>query len=189
MIGLDSSKEEVKEVARRANDLLWQIADIRRRKDAKQAQLDKHVADVQKKYGVPVEDLKHVEKALIDELVQLVGPLFHQLVAKGTKTIKLRSGSISLRKSSRPTLMVNHPGGDAAIIKRLASLGGLKQFTSVPKRILNKEALKLDPELVARINGVEIVQKTSMIIKPTKVQGEIIVTPDPLTISLPNEGD
>lgn len=123
---------------------------------------------------------------MVDELVKLVVPRFILLVARGTKTIKLRSGQISLRLSS-PALEV--ADSEEAVLQRIAKAGGVRRFTRPGKRTLNKDALKKNPSFVKRIKGLLIVQHQNLVIKPSKIQGEIVRDAEGLQDPFGNEED
>jgi phage host-nuclease inhibitor protein Gam len=181
----DANEEvDIREVRRQANELLKAITITRRSRLLKQARLNRRVEALQERFGAEIEELKQHEVVLVEQLKNLVLPHFKQLVVKGTKTIKLRYGNIRLRRASMDTLELSDD--EAKIIRRIARHRGLKKFTRL-KRILDKEALKRNPAFVTKIQGLAIIRKTSLIISPNNIQGEIAVTADPLTINMPEE--
>lgn len=184
---MSDMQEYVKGVAGRTNKLLECIAEVRRESQRHQAQLDAQRQVLQQQYGTKIEACAEQEKRLVDELVGLVEPNFDLLALKGTKTIKFRAGEISLRTNA-PALEVTDPAGDAAVIRRIRRHGGLRKFTTIGARSLNKNALKAAPDFVTHIRGIEIVRRTNMVIKPAETQGEIIRTSDKFSVTLTTEG-
>jgi phage host-nuclease inhibitor protein Gam len=181
---------DIKEAATNANDLLRQIGDTRRERLRKQAELDAGVQKLKDELGPAIDTLKQQEESFIDQLVKMVLPRFGQLVRAGTKTIYLRSGEISMKASSKETLEIAEGVSEDLIINRIARRSGLRKFTRLGKRTLNKEALKKDPAFVAKIKDLSIVRKNSLVIKPASSQGEEIVRDTtPLSVPLPPQQD
>lgn len=170
------------EVAKQANELVRQLGEVARKREQREATLNRTVQAAKDKYGPVIEEAKLLETDLATQINELIMPSFALLAEKGTRTIKLRSGLISLR-DSKQALEVSD--SEATVIKRIAKHGGLRKFTRPGKRSLDKEALKKEPTFVDKIKGLAIVQATNLIIKPSRAQGEIITTPDPKTITVP----
>jgi phage host-nuclease inhibitor protein Gam len=176
--------ENVNETASKANDLLRQIAATRRRRIQKEARLNARVQALKDRDGPEIEALKQSEASLTDQLVKLVVPKFVFLAIKGTKTIRLRHGEISLRLSPESLELSED---EAVIIRRIRKQGGLRKFTRMGKRTLDKAALKKDPAFVAKIPGLAIVRRQHLSIRLPKTQGEIVLTADALSTQLSEE--
>jgi phage host-nuclease inhibitor protein Gam len=174
----------VKETASQANELLRQIAAARRKRAQKEALLNARVQTLKDRHGSEIEALKQHEASLIDQLVGLVVPKFALLAVKGTKTIKLRSGEISIRLSPESLEVTDD---EDAIIRRIRKQGGLRKFTRLGKRTLDKAALKKNPAFVARIQGLAIVRRQQLTIKLPQAQGEVVLTADALRTPLPEQ--
>ena len=174
----------VRETARQANELLRDLGRIRRNRSLQQARLNARLQATKDRYGPSIEELAQQEAQLSQQLAELILPKFALLAISGSRTIKLRSGEISLRRG-REALAVTDD--EAVIIRRIAARGRLRQFTRLGKRSLNREALKQDPAFVARIKGLDIIRSQSLVIKPARAQGEIVLSADALRVSLPAE--
>jgi phage host-nuclease inhibitor protein Gam len=174
-----------RELARQANDILRDIGRVRRMHQGEQARLNAKVQALQDRHGPHIQALKEEETELSKQLAELVVPRFAALAFRSTKTIKLRSGEVSLRLGQEALEV--HDDEDA-IIRRIQRRRGLNRFTRVGKRTLNKDALKRDPKFVSRIYGLIIVRRQFLVIKPRHTQGEISLSAEAISVELP-KGD
>jgi phage host-nuclease inhibitor protein Gam len=178
---------DIDEVANRANELLGDFLDTLRKRLDRERTLNDKVKELQDAYGPDIDALKKRENDLFNQLVVLVTPRFMELVRKGTKTIYLRNGEIQRRTAGKDKLDYADGFKEEHILKQIKRLGGLRRFTVV-KRTVSKDALKKDPQFLARIKGVVITRKVSLIIKPFGVQGEEIVRDvNPLIVPFPKQ--
>jgi phage host-nuclease inhibitor protein Gam len=181
---MTTSVEELRSIGARASQLLAEIGTVYRTRTRKQTQLDDRIKKVQERYGPEVESLQNQQNALVRQLVGLVLPHFDDLAAEGTKTIKLRSGELSLRLGPEALQIDN----DEDVINQLRRRAVLKAFTKVT-RTIDKVALKKRPELVSKLKGVTVVRSEKLHIKPTKLRGtEITLSTDNLTVTVPEGG-
>lgn len=171
---------DVKSVARRANELVGQIGTLRRKRILRENRLNKRIEALKKNEGPAIEILKQQEEGLVSELIDLITPNFRQLAIKGTATIKLRTGTISLRRSPEALEISD----EKAVMRGLRRLGKILSYTVLPERRLNKNAIKKDPELVAKLNGASLVRDTKVIIRPSSASGEEIIRSSD-TLSIP----
>lgn len=183
-----SSVENIKQSALLANELMKQLGEVRRSREVKQVQLNARIQQLKDQYGPGIETDKQKESKVIEQLLKIVLPQFALLAVKNQKTIKFRNGTIALRKG-KAALVVTEPAGEDAVIRRIAARGGLRRFTRMSKRTLDKDALKKDPDFVAKVKGIEIQRKTSVVIKPSKVQGEIVLSTESLSVPIMEEAD
>jgi len=185
MAPVPSETPSSRALAVQANDILRDIGRVRRMREHQQNQLNARVQALQDRYGPRIQTLQEEESALAKQLANVVVPRFAALAFRQTKTIKLRSGEVSLRLGAE-SLEVHDD--EEAIIRRIRRRRGLNRFTRVGKRTLNKEALKRDPKFVSRIYGLLVVRRQFLVIKPRHTQGEITVTAEAMSVALP-EGD
>lgn len=182
---MPSETPSSRELARQANDILRDIGRVRRMRQHQQNRLNARVQALQDHHGPHIQSLQEEENALAKQLADLVTPRFAALAFRQSKTIKLRSGEVSLRLGQE-ALEVHDD--EEAIIRRIRRKRGLNQFTRVGKRTLDKAALKRDPTFVARIYGLVIVRRQYLVIKPRQTQGEIVLTAEAMSVELP-KGD
>jgi phage host-nuclease inhibitor protein Gam len=176
-------EETTKAVATQANDMIKELAHLDREANAKEAVLNRRLQEVRDELGPAVEELKKKRDAAAESLKQLVTPHFNELVKPGTKTVYLRNGEISQRAGSE-ALELLIP--EKQVIAQIRRAKGVRRFIR-RKEELDKVALKKNPAFVSKIPGLAIVRKTSLIIKPAKSQGEIVLSPSPVVISQPEE--
>jgi phage host-nuclease inhibitor protein Gam len=178
---------DIDEVANRANELLGDFLDTLRKRLDRERTLNDKVKVLQDAYGPDIDALKRREDDLFKQLVGLVTPRFSELVRKNTKTIYLRNGEIQRRTASKDKLDYADGYTEQNILKQIKRLGGLRRFT-VLKRTVTKDALKKDPKFLAKLKGLVITRKVSMIIRPSNVQGEEIVREtNPLIVPFPEQ--
>jgi phage host-nuclease inhibitor protein Gam len=181
---MTTSVEELRSIGARASRLLSEIGTVHRMRARKQTQLDDRIKKIQERYGPEIESLQNQQNALVKQLVGLVLPHFDDLAAEGTKTIKLRSGELSLRLGPEALQIDN----DDDVIKQLRRRAMLNAVTKVT-RTIDKVALKKRPELVSKLKGVSIVRSEKLHIKPTKLRGaEITLSTDNLAVTVPEGG-
>jgi phage host-nuclease inhibitor protein Gam len=172
------TEPSVEEVLDRHLDELGQIV----RELAKlQAQWDAEVNTVKKKYKSQVDALTARRDETRDALAEYASAHRSKLLTGRGKIVQLRSGTIRW-KYTKPTLSIAEDVSEEVVVRRIRQQRGLKRFTKVGKRTLNKTALVADPEFVARIRGLRVIQREDFIIKPTKAQTEIVKQGSPLTV-------
>lgn len=185
---VDSPVVNIKATVAAANELLREIVEVRTTRLRKQDTLDRRVNALKTKHGPEIDILQKQEDALIRQLTGLVLPKFFLLAFKGTKTIKLRSGEISLRDSAEKLVVDDD---EKTVIKRIGRSGGgnLTKFTRlVRKRELDKNALKKDPSFVEKIKGIRITRDTTVVIKPSRARASAIeLAADKLSVQIQKE--
>jgi phage host-nuclease inhibitor protein Gam len=185
---LSATVSSIRQVIRRANELLRGIAEVRRQRLVQEASLNEEVQKLKDVYGPTIDALTTLEEKHVAELVGLVLPRFYKLARKGTKTIFLRSGQIKLRSASEDKVVIADGVSEDTIIKRIARKRGIRKFTRIGKRTLNRDALKQHPEFVAQIEDLSLRRTTTLTIMPARTQGsEIKLDADNLSIPLPQE--
>ncbi len=78
------------------------------------------------------------------------------------KTLKLRSGEISRRLTSKTEV-----NDEAAVLASLRKIGRLRAYTKV-KVTLDRQKLLRVPELVRKLKGIDIVNGENMVLKPIR---------------------
>lgn len=180
---LPAAVDEIRETAIRANDLLRQIATVRRNKARAEALLEEQIQELKDREGPAIETLKQEEESIVRQLVELIMPKFDQLAVSGTQMIRLRNGEIRKHRGHE-SLEVSDD--EEIIIRRIARKGGLTKYTRVGKRTLDRTALKKAPAFVAKIKGLKVVRNPALILSLPQEQGEVIQTNDTLSIPLPH---
>jgi phage host-nuclease inhibitor protein Gam len=179
----------LRQIVRRANELLQGIANARRERVYLEAKLKERVEAFQQEYGPSIDRFKQMEEARVDELIELVSPRFRRLVRKGTQTIFMRHGQVAYNKGSEK-VEIAEGVSEEVIIKRIARIGGLRKYTSLGKRTIRRSVLVKNPEFVARIKDLSIVRRPRFIIRLPKVQGqsiEIKKDASHISVELPKE--
>jgi phage host-nuclease inhibitor protein Gam len=184
MWALSSTAGDLQVIVDRANVLIGQIGSKRRAWLRKEKELEDELQKLKDERGPGIDRIKAEERALIGELTQLVMANFMQLVKPGTKTVSLRNGEISLRESSRPALEITEGVKEETVINRIRRARGVRKYLRV-KYELDKDALKAAPDFVKKIKDLSIVRRTTLLIRPTQVQGEKIKEKDPLNVTVP----
>ncbi len=175
----------IRDTGRRANELMREIGITHRALLVRQARLNKHIQTLKDREGPAIDALSKQLSALTAELVELVVPSFALLVLGKTKTIRTRNGEISLRFSPEALFVEDD---ENKIIQNIRRKRGATRFLRRGKVTLDKRALKADPAFVARIRGLRIGRNVSLIIKPSKTQGEeIVLEQSKLSVTLPQE--
>jgi phage host-nuclease inhibitor protein Gam len=165
--------EDLHQVASRANELLAELGRVVRDLKRKNADHDDAIQKVNDEHGPEIDRLTAKREELKGQIADLVLPRFWVLAKKRTKTIFLRNGEISL-SFGRESVEVAEGVSEETIIGRIRRRRGLKNFTRVGKRTLNRDALRTAPWFVAKINDLAIVRKPSLTFKPAEAQGEEI---------------
>lgn len=170
------------DAAAQANKLLEALSAAMQKLDSEQASMDEEIRAIKERYAPRIDELSSERDGLVEELATLSQEHWEELRKPGTKSILLRAGEIS-KKLSQPALQVE--GDEETIVKRIGRHGGLRAFTRVGKRTLDKAKLKAAPGFVEKIKGIQIVQTENLVIKPAQTQGEIIHKGDPLKVPVP----
>lgn len=178
--------ETTKAVAAQANDLVRELIMTKHRYEKKSAALDKRLQKVKDELGPEVEELKQHLDLLDSQVKDLVRPRFKLLSSGRSKTIKLRSGEIS-KRFGPPKLALED--NEAILITRVRKAKGVRRFIRKGKESLDRVALKKDPSFVQKIKGMSIVRDEFIVIRPSKSQGEIILTPDITTFNPSEDAD
>lgn len=175
------SAADKRQLAKYCSDLLREIAHERRERLRLQARLDLAVSRAKDRYGSEIEEHKQKEQDIIRILLRTLLPDFLAMAMPGTKTVRLRGGEVSLRTNPVSIEVVDEDQAFAYLKRR----GMFRRFTRV-KYELDKAALKKAPQLLRLLPGIKVVQRQSVVLRLPKVQGEIIVDGDTLSLPLPD---
>lgn len=162
------SIEERRSIAlrKRANTLLAQYGYTDNELTSLQAQLEKEVAAVVARYEPQLSQLSRRRELLISRLLDIVGDderwVLMMIGHKG-KTLPLRSGDISRRTTSKTKVT-----DLADLLKGLRARKLLRKFTTAQEPKPDLVKLKKNPGLVARLPGIELVERENMVLKPKK---------------------
>ncbi len=174
------------DLAKEADELLESIGDVINKLEIQENQLNERIKKVKGEFGDKIDELTKRRDDLAGQLAGLAKQHRKELVEPGTKMISLRHGQIRWRRSPRALEVEDH---EAIIIERIRRLRGLRTFTRVGKRTLDKTKLKAAPGFVTRVKGLKITQTEDLVIDPAKVQSEIVRTGDPLKFPASQEGE
>jgi phage host-nuclease inhibitor protein Gam len=142
-------------VFRELETLGSELSEIDTKERKLEAEKDEAIKAILDKIGPQIDPLVARRTEIVERLSEMVVEHEDILTANNTKTVDLRSVTLSVR-SSPGVLVVEKPDGESRAIRALRRLRKLKMFTRVGKRTLNKDALKKNPEVVAKVPGVYI---------------------------------
>lgn len=162
-VRIDRSRRQwaVPQTREEAIDSIAEIGRLQRERRRLEAAMNEELAAVRARHEAEAAPLA----LAIDGLSQAVGLWAEanraQLTDNGrTRTAKLASGDLGWRLSP-PSVQVD---GEAAVLEELHRRG-LQRFVRV-RESLNKEAVLHEPEAVADVPGIGIVQREDFIIRP-----------------------
>lgn len=132
-------------------------------------------------FAGPIDKLTAQRDAVRDELAARAAVHRDALTSGTDKMIRLRHGTLRW-KFTQPTLEIEDGVSEATLIERIRRARGLKKFTVLGKRTLDKKALKKSPGFVARIRGMRIIRRENFLIVLAETQAEIVKAGDPFVV-------
>lgn len=159
------------------------------------ARIQNEIDSIAQDYAEKILALQEEAKMKISPLKKNVDSIFTGIYAycsanrpalldKGRKTIDLPSGTICWRYNP-PSVLFKH-GLKIADVIAILKKKRLGKFVRV-KHEINKEAILLNPDAVAKIPEIRIVQEETFNVKPNDLKTEITGNPTDLQKALPSE--
>lgn len=169
---------------RRANTLVRRIARNRRAYRRDELKLEAGITALKARYGPGIDARKELDTQLTGELVATTEPWFDQLVKAGTAMIALFGAKYQHKKPSKPKLDMGGQSEDD-VIEQLRAMGLLDKFATI-KYELKKDALKEDPELMAKL-GLSVDDTPNVVITLDTAQGDPLYKHNSISVPLPKE--
>jgi phage host-nuclease inhibitor protein Gam len=161
-LDLPQSIEEV-------DSLVAHIGELQREVSAKQSAMNKQIEALKGHYGPQVDLLVQAINQDLEAIEAYAAVNRNHLTGDGkTKTIKLRSGTISWRNTPKSVTI----RGVQQVIDRLKALG-LTQYIRVKEEV-DKNAILANPDKALAIEGVKLTQREEFVVVPSNSQAEVI---------------
>jgi phage host-nuclease inhibitor protein Gam len=183
---MDLSPRGIRKAVTETNRLIGELGKVRRQRTVIEARMNGKIQRIKNEEEPKIKALQEHEAALVEQLLDLVLPRYEFLRHGKTKTIKLANGTISLRRN-KVAVEVTDDDVDA-VIRRIQRRGLTRKFLRRGKFTINKTALAASPDAVARIKGIQLVNKSTLTIAPSKVDVEPLKRDvDSVKVVLPEE--
>lgn len=169
------STKSKKEISAEIEAELSQLTVVDSELTAAEVRLETEIKKIKDKHSPKIDELSEKRSQAIDTIVELWENNRDTLQDGDSKTIKFRSGTLSV-KFTAGSLTIED---ESVVMKYLRRKGKLRAYTRAGKRTIDKRALKNDPEFVDKAPGMHISRPEVLTIGLAKTQTEIVETLNP----------
>ena len=161
-IQLPASKEEV-------DKLVADIGELQREQAMNEAAMNQQIEALKAYYGPKADLLSLAIKDKLQAIEAYAAVHRAELTEDGkTKTVKLRSGTISWRLTPRAVTV----RGVEQVKARLEEMG-LKKYLRV-KTEIDKQAILADPAQALAVDGIKLTRREEFVVTPSHTQAEVV---------------
>lgn len=183
---MDLTAGQLRKIRSQANQLMGELGRVSRRRQVVESQLNDRIQKLKDQANPKIEELTKKEDELIGQLLDLVLPRYMFLRKGRTKTIELPNGAIKLRRNQ--TSVEYDKKETTAIIRRILKKRLARKLLRQGKYTLNLEDMPKYPQLVAKVKGLSLVNRSTLTITPSKVKVKALTRDvESLKITLPEE--